>query len=392
MGGGGVKAAAYHIGVCMALQQKGFYFSGGHKTLSFSQQNKKLPIEVYVGSSAGSFIASILASGKPIEALIKAFNLGLSEAVLTSFGAEPESSESDLKTIRYRNLFNLNNDRIFKFIPNFLKEDNWIGGGVESFLKKGFKLNGLFTTEGLEKYLNNHVLDVTSFDELASELYIVASQLNHPQKVIFGPKVKSNLKLNNSIYLENAPISRAVSASSAVPPVFAPVEITVENESFILYDGEIRDTLSTHIAADVGADLIISAFSIQPYKHSKNFGSLHKLGIPAIINQAIYQILEQKVSKHIESDKQKVSLFNKISMLLDAEGASIELKNSVLQLIRQELNFNENIETIYISPRPQDHEMFFADHFSLNSKILEKTVKIGFKSALNVLRQYEFET
>ena len=31
LSGGGIKAAAYHIGVCLALKEKGFEFSGGSK-------------------------------------------------------------------------------------------------------------------------------------------------------------------------------------------------------------------------------------------------------------------------------------------------------------------------------------------------------------------------
>ena len=33
LSGGGIKAAAYHIGVCLALKEKGFVFAGGPKEL-----------------------------------------------------------------------------------------------------------------------------------------------------------------------------------------------------------------------------------------------------------------------------------------------------------------------------------------------------------------------
>ena len=46
------------------------------------------------------------------------------------------------------------------------------------------------------------------------------------------------------------------------------------------------------------------------------------------------------------------------------------------------------VDYIYIAPRSQNHEMFFADHFSLNPKILEKIVWVGFKAGINALRDH----
>ena len=63
-------------------------------------------------------------------------------------------------------------------------------------------------------------------------------------------------------------------------------------------------------------------------------------------------------------------------------------KNLILQTVKDKLTFNPDVDYIYISPRPQDYEMFFADHFSLNADILQKILKIGFKSGLQVLREY----
>ena len=88
----------------------------------------------------------------------------------------------------------------------------------------------------------------------------------------------------------------------ACPPVFAPYEIKDEKRAPTHYfDGEIRDTLSSHVAADHGADLVISSYSVQPYHYNERMGSLHKYGIPVILNQALYQVIEQKIQKHIEN-------------------------------------------------------------------------------------------
>ena len=66
LSGGGIKAAAFHIGVCLALQEKGFKFAGGTKEMVRQQHPNEEPmtIRLYVGSSAGAFVASILAAGE----------------------------------------------------------------------------------------------------------------------------------------------------------------------------------------------------------------------------------------------------------------------------------------------------------------------------------------
>ena len=58
LSGGGIKAAAYHIGVCLALKEKGFRFAGGHKELVRQKYPDGSPkvIRLYVGSSAGAFV------------------------------------------------------------------------------------------------------------------------------------------------------------------------------------------------------------------------------------------------------------------------------------------------------------------------------------------------
>jgi len=79
LSGGGIKAAAFHIGVCLALKEKGFRFLGGtpETVQRSSKSNDPMAIRLYVGSSAGSFISAILASGYTIESLVNAFEVGL---------------------------------------------------------------------------------------------------------------------------------------------------------------------------------------------------------------------------------------------------------------------------------------------------------------------------
>jgi predicted acylesterase/phospholipase RssA len=392
LGGGGIKAAAYHIGVCLALKEKGFVFAGGskewvqqkyaHKKEAGDQPGKPV-IRLYVGSSAGAFIASVLASGKSLESLITAFQVG--------FGSSPfyqVPKEERIKQLGYRHLFHLNSKRIISWMPESLLQKSILTGGLEVFLKQGFKLNGIFNTNGIERYLRKYVLDENEFSRLGVELYIISTQLNHSRKSIFGPYLESS-KNTTTKYIGYTNISEAVAASTALPPMFAPYPITKPDGKIIYhYDGEIRDTLSTHVAADHGADLIIASYSTQPYHFSPEVGSLHTFGMPAIINQALYQVLEQKVSKHIQQHKEKKDTYLALKAACTELNLPKETTDKLLGIVKEKLSYRPETDHIYIAPKHQNYEMFFADHFSLNPQSLEKILRIGFKSGLQVLREY----
>ena len=59
-----------------------------------------------------------------------------------------------------------------------------------------------------------------------------------------------------------------------------------------------------------------------------------------------------------------------------------------MDILVDRTKYKPNVDYIYIHPSPQDYEMFFADHFSLNPKILSQIVRTGFRSAMNALRPY----
>ncbi|MBX7230619.1 MAG: patatin-like phospholipase family protein [Bdellovibrionales bacterium] len=386
LSGGGIKAAAFHIGVCLALREKGFHFSP-ESPAENKEANHPLTFKIYVGSSAGSVISTFLAAGYSIDSIISAFMQGSGEDVPITKNSQKQSY---LKPISYRDIFGLNVQLGYptRLLSSFFKKKPVITGGLEVLLKRGFKVNGLFTTKNIEKYLRQHVLPENSFKSLASELYIVATQLNHSRKVVFGNFTETN-KLKDIQYANYAPVSEAVAASASLPPFFSPYPITDRSgKEIYFFDGEIRDTLSTHVAADHGADLVISSYSIQPYHYNKDMGSLHEYGIPLIFNQALYQTVQQKIEKHIRHQQNTKSMIKAAEGYLRQSGVAEEHIEKLTEILVQRSGFNPNVEYIYIHPSPQDHEFFFYDHFSLNAKVLSAVVKTGFKSAINILRKY----
>jgi predicted acylesterase/phospholipase RssA len=384
LSGGGIKAAAFHIGVCLALKEKGFKFAGGTKDLvrHIYPDSDPLTIRLYVGSSAGSFVSSVLAAGYDVESLINAFQIGLGKRL-----RYPEKHIKSLKPLTYRYIFAVNGRSLTNYFPQRFFGKSWLAGGFEALVKTGFKINGMFSTNNLEKYLRKYVLVENDFSRLGVELYLVATQLNHTRKAIFGPFPES-YKDSSTQFINYASISEAAAASIALPPVYAPVEVKrPDGKGIYYYDGEIRETLSAHIAADQGCDLVISSYSVQPYHFTEEVGSLHRFGIPVILNQALYQVIQQKIAKHIEWGEKMKEIHTLVDKFFKDEGLPNLARKKLLSEIEQKIHTHPNTDYIYIHPRAQNSDMFFADHFSLNPKTLEKVVGSGFRSALYFLRQ-----
>ncbi len=386
LSGGGIKAAAFHIGVCLALREKGFRFAGGTK----EQVKRNFPdddpmtIRLYVGSSAGSFVAAALSAGYSLEALVEAFQVG--------GGAKANKQDHSLGHLRaftYRDVFSINSRNILKSVPLGILRRSVLTGGLETLIKDRFKMNGFFTSAGMEKYLREYALSHNEFRQLGVELFVIGTQLNHSRKAIFGNFAETT-KTQNSMYVDFAKISEAVAASISLPPVFAPYPIKrPDGKEIYFFDGEIRDSLSTHVASDQGADLIIGSYSYQPYHYSEEIGSLHNFGIPVVLNQALYQVIQQKISRNIEYKSDIRSIYKSIEGYFKQAKLPEEHREKVLQIIRDRVNYKPEVDYIYIHPRAQNHEMFFADHFSLNASVLEKIVRAGFKSAISQLRNYD---
>ena len=390
LSGGGIKAAAFHLGVCLALREKKFSFAGGSpEEVELRYPNESMTFKTYVGSSAGSFVTTLLAAGHSVESIIDAFERGSGpEAGLKKF-SKNKKVFSRLRPISYRDIFAVNGGSLLGSVSGFFSRKSLVSGGFEALLKNGFKLNGLFTTNNIERYMRSTALKENSFFSLGVENYVIATQLNHSRKVIFGP-FKEEIKARDIKYAGFATMSQAVAASTSLPPFFAPYGIkNRKGKELYFFDGEIRDTLSTHVAVDAGCDLVIASYSIQPYHYNPVMGSLHNYGIPLIVNQALYQVIQQKIEKHIHHYNQLSAIYSAVDGYFKQQGLPSEHRERLLEIISKKARFNPNVNVIYIHPSPNDYEMFFVDHFSLNPEILERIVHIGFRAAIQGLRKYD---
>ena len=113
--------------------------------------------------------------------------------------------------------------------------------------------SGLYSGEGIERYVRtilSHPERTDDFRLLASELYLAATDLDTCERIVFGAED-----------WDDVPISTAVSASSALPMVYKPVNVK-ERE---LIDGGILSTTNLDIAVEAGAKFIVVVNPLVPY-------------------------------------------------------------------------------------------------------------------------------
>ncbi|MFN7685597.1 MAG: patatin-like phospholipase family protein [Oligoflexia bacterium] len=391
--GGATKAGAFHLGVALALQEQGFKFVGGLQSRDGAESRVHQPMEIstYVGSSAGSIISAYLAAGYSLDNIFNSFT-----------GREP----MDPSDVHPKVLPRLTYPTMFRLRPGIAREQfsqlmqvgrlfqQFVRGDWEALLQRGMlRMQGLFSTAGIEEFLRKEVLPSNRFHDYAADLFVVATQLNHSRKVVFGkyryqpPPHDLTCQYDNDVG-----ISDACAASGSVPFVYAPYPIQNKEGRQVFYiDGEIRDTLSSHVAVDNGADLVIASHTHQPYHYNKQIGSLTEHGLPSILVQSIYLVIEQKVNNYIHNKTTQRQAILAVERYCKEQGLDPTHQKRILEILESELHHRRDVDTIYIHPSPDDSTMFFGEHFSLSPRKLSDIVKSGFKATIEKLRHYEFE-
>ncbi len=241
LGGGGFTGGVYEIGALRALD-----LLAANRTIN--------QFDVYVGTSAGAFVASLCANGVTPEEMMR---------VVTHQGPQA-FRDIDLGDLLHLNLPELARTgvrlplRMLSLTRQLLPQLGQVSA-IDIVLGLAEVLpSGAYTGAGIERYLRR-VLEENGrsddFRELAGELYLVATDLDSCERIVFG-----------SDGFDDVPISRAVRASGALPMVYAPVRVG-ERE---LIDGGIVSTTNLDIAVEAGASLVIVINPIVPFVNDRD--------------------------------------------------------------------------------------------------------------------------
>jgi predicted acylesterase/phospholipase RssA len=236
LGGGGFTGAVYEIGALRALD-----------LLSVNRSVNQF--DVYIGTSAGSLVAALTANGVTPEQMMRVVNDQVPQPfrdINLDMLLRPNYLEFVTKGIR---------------LPlTLLGLVRTLGGNLRSMSTVDVAIaladalpSGVYSGSGIEEYVRTVLSDpdrTDSFAELASELYLVATDLDTCERIVMGGEG-----------WDDVPISSAVRASTALPMVYKPVRLKDRE----LVDGGIVSTTNLDIAVEAGAKLIVVLNPLVPY-------------------------------------------------------------------------------------------------------------------------------
>jgi len=235
LGGGGFTGGVYEIGALRALD-----LLAVNRTVN--------DFDVFVGTSAGSFVSSLVANGVTPEEMMRVVN------------QQPPSPFRDVDRGQ------LMRPNIGEFAQSAAMLPLRLLGVLKTVAtQRGLSLvdiaaevaqglpSGAYSTRGVEQYLDGVLGEagrVNDFRKLKRELYLTATDLDTTERIVFGGDGWDDVS-----------IAKAVSASTALPMVYKPVEIGGRQ----LIDGGIRSTTNVDVAVERGAKFIVVVNPLVPY-------------------------------------------------------------------------------------------------------------------------------
>ncbi|HEY3434701.1 MAG TPA: patatin-like phospholipase family protein [Solirubrobacterales bacterium] len=285
LGGGGFTGGVYEIGALRALDLL---------AVNSTVNN----FDVYVGTSAGSFVASMLANGVTPEEMMQVINsddnMGLEDLDVNKvlkpnyLGFLAKGAALPLRTLELL--------RSLVRIGDFSAID--MGVGLAEALP-----TGLYSGSGLSDYVEEALSTdgrVNDFRLIDPELYLTATDLDTCERIVFGEEDWSDV-----------PISKAVECSTCLPIVYKPVDL--KGRQFV--DGGIRSTTNVDIAVEKGAKFIVVVNPLVPYVNDfektiptvfgRRVRRVSDMGLPAIANQTFRLIAHQRLHQAVEQWREK---------------------------------------------------------------------------------------
>jgi NTE family protein len=240
------------------------YEVGAMTALEERLQGKGAGFDIYVGCSAGSVVASLLASGIPASEIYRILDQDLDDPLNFRRGVLFAGDAFRLACTRFGRFVWAISKHVLRggrCLPDVLAR-------AERELPPGF-----FTLAALERFMRMGLGSRgarNAFADLPRTLLIPAVDLDTAERVVFGAGE-----------LASVPISDAVAASSAIPGFFDPY--TINGRDYV--DGGVGFCGHADLAAEAGADVVFVVNPLVPNRAAAG-ASMRARGVYSIMEQA----------------------------------------------------------------------------------------------------------
>jgi predicted acylesterase/phospholipase RssA len=311
LAGGGPEGSIYEIGAIRALDE----------ALDGIDLNE---LYLYVGVSAGAFIAACLANNLSTAQMCRAIvkhEPGEHPFVPETF-LSPAVGEFVRGGIKIPRLFM---EGLWEVIRH--PRDRRLLEPL-SRLARALPV-GIFRNEPLRVYLEKIFTRpgrTDDFRKLRRRLVVVATDLDSGRSVRFGEPG-----------LDHVPISKAVQASTALPGLYPPVQI--DGRHYV--DGVLLKTVHGSVALDAGADLVLCVNPIVPVDTIRSVelgimrrGRLAERGLPTVLAQTFRTVIHSRMGAGLSAYETRY----------------------------------DNRDVLVFEPRRDDYTMFFSNVFSFANR------------------------
>ena len=328
LAGGGPAGAVYEIGALRALEEA---IDGLDLTAC----------DVYVGVSAGAFVAAWLANGHGPAALAR--------ALVSDGPGDLPFNPAGFFTPAYREW-----GRRAARLPGLVADALWQATrprSQQSLLGSLTRLSralplGLFDNEPIRRSLARafaHPGRTDDFRRLKHRLFVVSADLEAGTPILFG-----------SPGLDHVPISTAVQASTAVPGLYPPVEVGGK----LCVDGVLLRTVHASVALEHGAGLVLCVNPLVPVDVASGVrrgelrpGVLKRGGLPALLSQTFRTLIHSRM---------------------------------VVGMARYRTHF-PGADVVLLEPARDDYDILFGSIFSFASR--RRVCTLAYRSTLQHLRR-----
>jgi predicted acylesterase/phospholipase RssA len=325
LGGGGFTGGVYEIGALRALD-----LLAVNRTVN--------DFDVFVGTSAGSFVGSLVANGVTPEEMMRVVN------------QHPPSPFRDVdrgqlmrpnyvEFAQSAALLPLRMLGVLRTVATQFRELSLVDIAAE--LAQGLP-SGAYSSHGVEQYLDGVLGEegrANDFRMLDRELYLTATDLDTTERIVLGGDGWDDIS-----------IAKAVSASTALPMVYKPVEIAGRQ----LIDGGIRSTTNVDIAVERGAKFIVVVNPLVPYVND------FQKQIPTAIGSRVRRVADMGFAQ------------------IGYQTFKLLAHQRLHEAVRHWKERYPGVDIVLVEPEPNDQLMFETNIMNFNRRV--EIARHGFES------------